>query len=228
MSLFLLVCVGCALDVKAPDIIQGMRHDMTIREEKGTLTVRYDGTRLAKLFLVLSAICIIVLIYDALLGAGGAVAGLSVVSATGFLTGLLLYERSQFAFDSRSQSLTWRHRWGWSQQAGVMPFARVKDVLVQSPVGDDGVPSRRLCLRVLEGSDLPLTHRYATDARDELLHLAGRIRTFLRPSAESDASAAVAALVRAGHKMQAVHLLRQTRGLSLNEAIRLITQIKDR
>jgi len=198
---------------------------MTVREANGSLIVQYDSTRLAKLFLALSAICIVALAYNVLLAGARAVPALAVLSLMGSLVGLVLYEKAQFTFDPQSQLVTWRRRWAWSRQTGTMPFARVKDVLVQSPVGDEGIPSRRLCLQVLEGKDLPLTRGYATDGRDELLHLAGRIRRFVHPDEGTDASRSVAALVRAGHKMEAIRLLRQTRGMSLEEAARRIERI---
>jgi hypothetical protein len=77
----------------------------------------------------------------------------------------------------------------------------------------------------VEGGELPLTRGYATDGDNERLNLAGRIRRFIRPQDSADASGTVAALVRAGQKMQAVRLLRQTEGLSLEEAVRRVEEI---
>jgi hypothetical protein len=106
-----------------------------------------------------------------------------------------------------------------------LPFAGVKDVIVRSPVGDEGTPSRQLCLHLVEGRDLPLTRGSATDGDNERLNLAGRIRTFIHPQESAETSATVAALVRRGEKMQAIRLLRDTESLSLEEAVRRVEEI---
>jgi hypothetical protein len=135
-------------------------------------------------------------------------------------------ETARFAFDPARRRIDWRRRWTWWRRAGVIPFDHVRDVLVQSPVGDDGVPSRRIALRLADGGELPMTTGYSPDPDDAMVHLASRIRALV--GLAGDESAPVAALAKTGRTIDAVRLLRQTTGVSLDEAVRRVDELRRR
>ena len=48
----------------------------------------------------------------------------------------------------------WRRNCGWSRRTGSLSFDQVSDVLAESPIGDEGIASRRLSLMVAAGGTL--------------------------------------------------------------------------
>jgi hypothetical protein len=93
---------------------------------------------------------------------------------------LATFERTSFAFDRRERVVRWSRRRAFRRRQGTIPFDRIESVAVQSPVGDDEIPSRRVALITLDG-EVPLTLAYAAD-RGERVALADRIRRFLVPA----------------------------------------------
>jgi hypothetical protein len=155
-------------------------------------------------------------------------------AATLVAIGLAAAESGRFAFDRRRRLVAWRRRFAWWRREGTLSFDEVVDVAVETPIGDHGVPSRRLVLRLANGRPLPLRTSYRTDRGDALLRIAERIRATLGrtvplpaaaaaaagPVAADAVSASVAALVRDGRKIEAIKQLRRARGLSLVDAKR--------
>ena len=104
-------------------------------------------------------------------------------------------EWSQFSFDPHRRVVLWRRNCGWSRRTGSLSFDQVRDVLAESPIGDEGIASRRLSLMVAAGGTLPLTIGYSADLGDATLHLGERIRGLSKSGrvTELDAVAVLAA-----------------------------------
>lgn len=187
----------------------------------GTFVVSHDRTRLARWFLAAGIAGLLSLAYGAGHWSGERIQGVLAATGACWLVGVILWERSAFRFDPSSRTIHWRRRWGWSQSQGFLPFSSVQYVLVLSPLGDSGVPGRRLALKLADGSELPLSRGYLTDHGDRLLALSGRLRQVIGVAAAHDElSSDAEALARAGHTLDAVRLRRQASNVSLERAVR--------
>jgi hypothetical protein len=185
----------------------------------GRLLVSHDRTRLALCFAVLGAVAMIVLLIGLTDGGwaqspGGVVSALVACCALP----LVLWERAEFVFDTATRTIRWRRRWAWWKRSGSLAFTDVMEVLVRSPIGDSGIPSRRVALKLNDGRELPMSAGYLTDSNDRILMLAGRIRELLGVGG-SDSRASVKALAEAGETLGAVRLQRQTSDVSLRDAL---------
>jgi hypothetical protein len=185
----------------------------------GTFVISHDRTRLARWFLAAGMVSLLSLAYGQRDWSNEGIKGLLAATAACWLTGLVLWERSAFRFDPWSRTIHWRRRWAWSLAEGSLPFGSVREVLVRSPIGDSGVPSRRLTMKLADGSELPLSRGYLTDHGDRLLALGGRLRQVIGIDA-AEVPSDIEALARAGHTLDAVRLRRQTSGVSLEHAVR--------
>src|SRR5262249_1829325 len=154
---------------------------------------------------------------------GGLVGG----AVTGLVGGLLLLEDARFAFDRATRTIAWWRRWAWSRREGSLAFDDVTGVRIETPIGDEGVPSRRIVLDVAGARrPLPLTVGFAPDPRGDTLRLAGRIREALGRSRDVPPAEAAAALARLGRTIDAIKLLREAENLSLTEAKRRVDEMR--
>lgn len=202
---------------------------MESREEAdGTLIVSHDSRRLALFLFTLGALFLATLAYDLTLGTRGTQRAMGLVgaAATCLLSGLMFFESARFAFDARRRRIDWRRRFAFSRRAGSLLFEEIRDVAIETPIGDDGVPSRRIAFKLADGSALPMSAGFSPDHGDVTLALAGRIRTVLGIAPDHDGSRALAALVAAGRTVEAAKLLIQTKGLSLEQAMQQIQAMK--
>jgi len=195
-------------------------------EADGTLVVRHDSTSWLRFFLAASVALLAIAGYDLLrvspprhdrLGA-------TLISAALCLgCGLAMAESGRFAFDRARRLVVWRKRWAWVVREGSLSFDDVRGVVVQTPLGDEGVPSRRITLKLADGRELPLRTSYRPDATDEVPRLAEQIRVVLGHPAAPEAAAApppaaLDALLHAGRTIEAIKLLRREKGISLRDA----------
>ena len=205
---------------------------MQVEEQVGgTLVVTNDGTRFAIWMLLLGGALGLGAAYDAVAGGSERLVGLLGGAGTLLAIGLATFERSCFTFDPKSRTAQWRRRWAWWSDEGSLAFSQITGVLVHSPIGDHGVPSRRICLCVTGRRDLPLTASFRPDFDGAILALGDRLRALIgctKPQAAnaSVASDNVAALARAGRRIDAVKLLRQTKGVGLKEAMREVVELE--
>ena len=133
---------------------------------------------------------------------------------------------SDVIFDKVARSYTLRRRDMWRVTRKVIPFASIKDVLIDTMVSDaPGATFYRLSLSTSEG-DVPFSVSYEADAdRFE------QMRSVLVNAIFGQASAPplqdpVRALVAAGRSIDAISLLRQREGIGLTEAKARIDDIR--
>jgi hypothetical protein len=190
----------------------------------GTLVVTYDGTSLTKLLLVMAVLFAGTAIYDVFIGARGTdrLIGLGGAVATCVLAALVSLEQSHFTFDASARTIVWTRRWGLRRRSGSIPFDSVREVAVQRPLGDDGVPSRRIALQFDDVPEVPVTVGYRPDVNGEILTIAASIRARLGQPAAGATLDSLQRLVDAGQTIEAIKRVRQDEGLSLSEAKRRV------
>jgi hypothetical protein len=150
-----------------------------IRESENLLVVESRVVPLAKIFFV-AFLVLAVLACVQLLRSGSRILAAAAGAGLCLLGFLATFERTSFAFDRRERVVRWSRRRALRRREGAIPFDRIEAVAVQSPVGDDEIPTRRVTLMTRDG-ELPLTLAYAPD-RGEHGALADRIRRFVFPA----------------------------------------------
>ena len=196
----------------------------------GTLIVTYDSSGLTKLMLTVMALILGVAAYDLLVGTRGTdrLVGLLASAGTCLSIGIVFLETTWFEFAGATRLITWRRRWALRERSGTLPFAAVQSVLIETPMGDDGTPSRRISLRTKDGVGIPITVGYRPDPDRTVLQIATRIRTLLGHDSEETGTTDAKALVGAGRIIDAIRVLRQEEGLSLVEAKKRVDELARR
>ncbi|MFZ2300941.1 MAG: hypothetical protein WAW10_03605 [Gallionella sp.] len=150
--------------------------------------------------------------------------GLAGASATCALIFLTSYEKSDFFFDLPSRVLTWSRQRGFFRRNGTVSFAVIERVVLQSCIGNDKYyPSHRVVL-ITQNGELPLTVAYEHDDMNEVI--AKRIRSFLSMPPDSLLEDSVESLVESGRNVDAIRLLREKEGISLEEAHDTVARLK--
>jgi hypothetical protein len=201
---------------------------MDTREEAdGSLLLTYDSSLWPKWLIGATLVLLGTAAYDYFIGARGEerTIGLLAGAATCAITALVMLEQVSFRVDSRSRLIEWQQRWGFRQRAGVTSFADVRHVSVERPIGDTGVPSRRVCLHLADGSLLPITVGYRPDGDEQISKAAERLRQVLGQPTPSPAESA-RILIAQGRTVEAIKIFVEREGLSLTEAQDRVNQIR--
>jgi hypothetical protein len=199
------------------------------QDATGTLQLTYDSSLWTKWLVAATLALIATAGYDYFLGTRGdeRLIGLLAGAATTAITALVMLEQSRFRVDPCSRLIEWQQRWGFRQRGGVIPFADVRHVSVERPIGDSGVPSRRIVLHLAGESLLPVTVGYRPDNGDQIVKAADLLRSVLgQPAPGAEESARV--LVQQGRTVDAIKLLVEEEGLSLADAKARLDRIGDR
>ena len=200
---------------------------MDVRHQTdGSLLVTHDSTGWTKWAIGATLVLLGTAVYDYFIGARGddRVLGLLGAATTLALIGIVMLEQVRFRFDPSTRLIDWDQRWAFRRRAGITPFNDVKHVSVEVPIGDRGIPSRRVVLHLPDGVLLPLTVGYKPDVDGSISRTADTLRVTLghRPPAIEDS---VRLLVSQGRTIDAVRLLRESADMSLTEAKRRVDQI---
>ena len=202
---------------------------MDTREEPdGSLLLTYDSSLWTKWLIGATLVLLGTAAYDYFIGTRGdeRLIGLLGGAATCAITALVVLEQSNFRVDPRSRLIEWEQRWGFRQRAGVTPFADVKHVSAERPIGDSGVPSRRVCLHLADGSLLPSTVGYRTDADERISKAAEQLRRVLGQPVVPTAAESARAMIEQGRTVEAIKIFVEQEGLSLAEAKDRVDQIR--
>lgn len=137
---------------------------------------------------------------------------------------LVAYEESVFIFDSSTRLLTWRRKRSLSTKQGTLSFSRIKQVILQSSIGNrKHAPKHRVTL-LTEDGELPVSIAYEHHEINQ--KIAERIRSRLGLAPDDLMIDSIKSLVERGFDLEAIRLLREKQGLSLTEAKNQITQMK--
>jgi len=202
---------------------------MDTREDAdGSLVLTYDSSLWTKWLIGATLVLIGTAAYDYFIGARGdeRLIGLLAGAATTALSALVMLEQSTFRVDPRSRLIEWEQRWGFRRRAGITPFADIKHVSAERPIGDSGVPSRRVCLHLADGSLLPVTVGYRTDADQKITKAAEALRTALGQDAVPSPAESARVMIEQGRTVEAIKILVEREGLSLADAKHRVDQIR--
>ncbi len=137
-----------------------------VEHSKDRLIVETGDPEFMRLLMLCAAVCILVAICMVLTLSKAwrmeVFQGVLLAAAFFILIFLILFEHSVFIFDCATSRLAWRKRRAFSLAAGDIKFQEVKDVLIQTSIGDPANPKRRIALLCAEG-ELPLSASYAPD-----------------------------------------------------------------
>ena len=195
----------------------------------GSLLLTYDGSGFSKGAIAISLVLLITAAYDYFIGTRGDERMIALLASAALtaLMALVLLEQSRFRLDPVTRLIEWESRWGFSRRSGLLKFADVQHVSVEVPLGDSGVPSRRIVLHLSDGSLLPVTKGYRPDNGDEILKTADAVRGLLGQPAPSTADS-VRALIAQGNTIAAIKVLREREGIGLTEAKQRVEEITNR
>jgi hypothetical protein len=198
------------------------------QDADGTLLLTYDGALWTRWLIGATLLLVGTAAYDYFIGARGdeRLIGLFGGAATTGLAALVMLEQSSFRLDPKTRVIEWQQRWGFRRRAGVVPFADVRHVSAEQPIGDHGVPSRRVCLHLADGSVLPVTVGYRPDGDEQILRAADLIRQVLGQRQPTPVESAHF-LAKQGRKVDAVKILVEQEGLSLAEAKARLDRARD-
>ena len=202
---------------------------MDTREDAdGSLVLTYDSSLWTKWLIGATLVLLGTAAYDYFIGARGdqRLIGLLAGAATTALSALVVLEQSTFRVDPRSRLIEWEQRWGFRRRAGITTFADIKHVSAERPIGDSGVPSRRVCLHLADGSLLPVTVGYRTDADQKITKAAEALRTALGQDAVPSPAESARVMIEQGRTVEAIKILVEREGLSLADAKHRVDQIR--
>ena len=201
----------------------------TTEEANGSILLTYDSSRWTKWLIGGTLLMLVTAAYDYFIGArrDDRLIGLLAGAATLALTALVILEQSRFRLDPVSRLIEWEQRWGFRRRAGVTPFADVTHVSVERPIGDTGVPSRRLVLHLADGTLLPVTVGYKPDVDEAIAKAGEMVRRVLGQNPAPSPAESARVLVQQGRSVEAVKILVEREGLSLTEAKTRVDQIRN-
>jgi len=193
---------------------------MELREDPdGSLLITYDSSLWTKWLVGATVLMLGTAVYDYFIGSRGddRLIGLLGGATTLGVIALVFLEQSRFRIDPMSRFVEWDQRWGFRRRAGVMPFADITHVSVDVPIGDKGIPSRRVVMHLANGSLLPITVGYRPDFDGAIERAAETLRVALGHRAPTMEDS-VRMLVKQGRTIDAVKLLVDKEKLTLTAA----------
>lgn len=202
---------------------------MDTREEAdGSLLLTYDSSLWTRWLIGATLVLLGTAAYDYFIGARGdeRVIGLLAGAATLALIALVILEQCRFRVDPASRLIEWEQRWGFRRRVGVAAFADVQHVSVETPIGDTGIPSRRLVLHLADGTLLPLTVGYKPDVDGAIARSAETLRRVIGQDPRPAPAELARAFIKQGRTIEAVKVLVEQEGLSLKDAKDRVDQIR--
>jgi hypothetical protein len=190
------------------------------RTDDGSLLLTYDGRLWTKWLLAAALVFAATAVYDLTIGRRGDDRLIGLAGATVTLAGaaLVMFETTRFRVNPFRRVIEWERRWAWQHHAGTLAFDDIRFVAIEVPIGDVGVPSRRIVLHTTAGALIPVTAGYRPDADDQIARAAESLRVMLGHAARPATAETVRALVASGRKVDAIKLLVEEEKLSLSEA----------
>jgi hypothetical protein len=130
----------------------------------GSLLLTYDGRLWSKWLLGGALLMAGTAVYDMTIGTRGddRLIGLIGGIATCVGAAAVMWETARWRVDPFHRRIEWDRRWAFQHRSGTLRFADVRHVAIEVPIGDEGVPSRRVVLHLHNGSMIPLTVGYRT------------------------------------------------------------------
>jgi hypothetical protein len=190
------------------------------KAEDGSLLLTYDGRLWSKWLVGLALVMAATAVYDMTIGTRGddRLIGLIGGIATCVGAAAVMYETARWRVDPCHRRIEWDRRWAFQHRSGTLSFGEVRHVAIEVPIGDDGVPSRRVVLHMQDGSMIPVTVGYRPDVDNRITSAAEALRALLGHDAKPSVDEVVRALLASGRKVDAVTVLVEQERLSLSDA----------
>ena len=159
-------------------------------EANGSLVLTYDSTRLSTVLFVLTALLFGAAGRERFVASGDSerLIGLLGGAATLLLSGIAVRERAHALVNPVARAIVWNRQWAFRTRSGSLSFDDVAAVLPERPIGDEGIPSRRIVLRTTAGQTIPFTAGYRPDGDGAILAASQRIAAMVVRDAASPRS----------------------------------------
>jgi hypothetical protein len=199
------------------------------QDADGLLVLSYDSKAWSRVALAATGLFLGTAAYDYWFGARGdsRLIGLLGSAATTFLIGFVMSERSRFRVDPVRRRIEWEQGWAFRTRSGSIAFDEVRHVSLETPIGDSGVPSRRVILHLIDGTTKPITVGYRPDGDFAITHGADLLKRALGHSKSAPLETA-RLLLASGKKFEAIRVLVDQEGLSVSEAKKRVDRLKQR
>lgn len=186
----------------------------------GSLLLTYNGRVWSKWLFGGALLMAAIAVYDLTIGTRGddRLIGLIGGTATFAGAGAVMFETARFRVDPFQRIIEWDRRWAFQHRSGTLRFADVRHVAIEVPIGDEGIPSRRIVLHMTDGSMVPVTAGYRPDGDNRIVNAAASVRSLLGQEPKPKVDEVVRALLASGRKIDAIKVLVEEEKLSLTEA----------
>ena len=186
----------------------------------GSLLLTYDGRLWSRWPFGGALLMAVIAVYDMTIGTRGDDRLIALIGGMATCPGVaaVMFESARFRIDPFQRIIEWDRRWAFQHRSGTLRFADVRHVAIEVPIGDEGIPSRRIVLHMIDGSMVPVTAGYRTDADNRIVDAAESVRSLLGHEPKPKADEVVRALLASGRKVDAIKVLVEEEMLSLSEA----------
>lgn len=193
----------------------------------GSLVLSYDTRTWARLATAAMVMFLVTAAYDYAFGrrGEGRMIGLFGSAATMSVIAYAMSERARFHVDPARRTIEWEQGFAFRMRRGSLGFDEVRHVSLERPIGDNGVPSRRVILHLANGTQMPVTAGYRPDG-DRAITMAGELLRQKLGHAGPAVSDTARLLIQAGRKLEAVRLLADEERLSLTDAKKRADDLK--
>lgn len=201
---------------------------MTAWEESdGTVVLAHDTRVWSRCAIAVTFLFLGTAAYDYVLTPRGddRLVGLLASAATMAVIAYVMSERSRFRVDPAQRRIDWEQGFALRMKRGSIPFDEVRDVTLERPIGDQGVPSRRVILHLAGGSRMPVTVGYRPDG-DRAVTLAAEMLRRALGHMGPGISDTARLLVDAGRNVNAVKRPAEDDGRPLADARKEIDGIQ--
>lgn len=202
---------------------------MTAREEAdGSVVLTHDTRLWSELAAGAAALFLLTAAYDYVIGRHGddRLIGLFGGAAAMGLIAYVMSERSHFHVDRSRRRIDWQQGFAFRMRSGSIAFEDVRHVSLQTPIGDRGVPSRRVMIHLVDNSLVPVTVGYRPDGDGAVTTAAELMRAALGHG-QAIAADTAQLLIAGGKKFEAIRVLMDQEGLSLADAKRRVEGMRN-
>jgi hypothetical protein len=195
----------------------------------GSLLLSYDSTLWSRWLFGAAALMAITAVYDLTIGARGdaRLIGLAGGIATCLVGGIVMLETSSFTVDASTRCIQWSRRWAFQRRAGRIEFHDIAHVATERPIGDTGIPSRRIVLHLRNGETVPITVGYRPDVGDQISRAAEQLRRVIGHQPVPPVDDSVRALLARGRSVEAIKLLVEEQQLPLRDAKARVERLRE-
>lgn len=142
-----------------------------------------------------------------------------------FLAYMVFYEKTVFNFNKISKQLIWKRRRFLKNTGGIISFHNINNVILQNSSATGSASNVRVAL-ITDTEQIPLTTAYL--GNDNLcIKIAKKVRQAIKHPDKDLLMDSVKEMIKNGHEIEAIKLLRTENDLSLSEAKKQVENIRN-